>query len=310
MSDSTSNDFPSLNGSSSAASPAVPSSSRPSAAQILQQAHAAQANGSTSHAEAEGSSSNGYAVDPFPVAQVAEQEAAVATPTPKRAVDISDESAFPSLGATSKKAGSGPTWGSGGGSAASRVKQQLAVPSPSNGASRTTSTNGDDSSTSSPSSKSASVFTATVQLPTSDIHVHPLASANRGPKGSSASREAEPSTLGEVMKLLMRKYPSATVEASTSRQITTFIIKSKGHTAEAEVQKVKRELLGRLAKKVEISLKVPAGLRAFIIGAKGQSRFSLSPQPCPLQRWCNFLGDQQELISSYFIFYRPPQDVL
>lgn len=291
MSDSTSNDFPSLNGSSSTASPAVPSSSRPSAAQILQQAHAAQANGSTSgHAEAESSSSNGYAVDPFPVAHVAKQEAAVAAPTPKRAVDISDESAFPSLGATSKKAGSGLTWGSGGGSAAHRVKQQLAVPSPSNGASRATSTNGDDSSTSSPSSKSPSVFTATVQLPTSDIHVHPLASANRGPKGSSASRESEPSTLGEVMKLLMRKYPSATVEASTSRQITTFIIKSKGSTAEAEVQKVKRELLGRLAKKVEISLKVPAGLRAFIIGAKGSSTISLSFQLCTCQGWCDFFG--------------------
>jgi hypothetical protein len=126
----------------------------------------------------------------------------------------------------------------------------------------------------------ASIVTATVQLPSAEIHVQapPASSAfalGRGRGTFSNSRETEPTTLGEVMKLLMKRHPTVTVEASTSRQLTTFIIKGKGKNAEDEVAGVKRELLGRLAKKVSIDVEVPAGLRGFIVGAKG----ALFPSP-------------------------------
>lgn len=94
------------------------------------------------------------------------------------------------------------------------------------------------------------------------------------------------------MKLLMKKYAGVSVEASTSRAITTFIIKGK---AEEDVAKAKRELLSRLSKKVTIEVQVPAGMRAFIIGAKGES-LSSPPRPTLTARYDQVATSSRSLI--------------
>lgn len=87
------------------------------------------------------------------------------------------------------------------------------------------------------------------------------------------------------MKLLMREYPGVSVEASTSKGLTTFLIKYKppptnaagakrGHALAAPeevVQKVKRDLLLKITPRTTEDVSVPASVRAFIIGSKGES---------------------------------------
>jgi hypothetical protein len=218
-------------------------------------------------------STNGYSADPFPPSTSTSSQASNTAPVQPKPINISDESSFPSLSSGGGVKKAGPTWGAGG-TAAQRIKQQqpspARAPAPTNGNGVARAAPGADATRASPSG----VRTATVQLPTADIHVQsPSSSGPRGPRPAGASREVEPTTLGEVMKLLMKKYAGVSVEASTSRAITTFIIKGK---AEEDVAKAKRELLSRLSKKVTIEVQVPAGMRAFIIGAKGESH---SPPP-------------------------------
>ena len=219
-----------------------------SAAALLQQQHEALAAPADALAPAPSTE------DPFPVA--AAEAAAPAAPAKPKPINISDESAFPSLGGAAPKA-TGSLWGAGG-TAAQRIKQ---TPQP-NGHSSTP-----RASTPNADQKPA-VYSEVVQLPTADIHVQALASSSAD--RNRASREPEPRTLGEVMKLLMKKHPAVRVEASTSRNVTTFILKATTADGEDQVLAVKRELLGRLAKKVTVDVMVPASLRAFIIGAKGQ----------------------------------------
>lgn len=269
----TNGDFPSLSGSTAAPQAkrdtSAGASSGLSAAQRLQQAHEAQ--------EAPAVITEDpfppfkLTEDPFPVAQV--NESTPAAPARKaKPVDISDESAFPSLGGgnAGKKAA---TWGSGGGAAAQRIKQQdsLSASTPSSRPATPSSLGGDEGYT---TAARSNIVSATVQLASSEIHIQaPSANSGfaigRGRGTFSNERQAEPTTLGEVMKLLMKRHPTVTVEASTSRQTTTFIIKGKGDNAEEKVAQVKRELLARLAKKVSVEVEVPASLRGFIVGAKG-----------------------------------------
>lgn len=276
-------DFPSLN-SLGSTSPIVPiSNGKLSAAQMLSRAHAGTSN-ETSNGSSTSNGSGDYMVDPFPpslddsiTSSNGLNDESTSVATPKRSVDISDESAFPSLGGGSKKVG-GTTWGSSGGS--ERVKQlassaaSLAPPSSATSSRSATPSSFDDK----PSSNS--IYTTTVQIPTLSIQIRSLNSNNTPKpafKGITPSRgEPEPSTLGEVMKFLMKKSPNVKVEASTSRSITTFIIKSKGINGEQEVERVKRELLARLSKKIEIKVEIPAGLRPFVIGAKGKDFRSIS----------------------------------
>lgn len=212
--------------------------------------------------------------DPFPPINLNPTLVSAAPAKKAQPINLSDESAFPSLSmGAGKKAGG--MWGGGNGSGLTRVKQGSASASNSNGVSANVSrsatpagsTAGDEGVA--PGVPRPIIFTERVLLPSSDIHVHSYGPASRN-KGSL--REAEPTTLAEVMKLIMRKYSSVTVEASTSRNVTTFILKGKSvgtKNGQDEVSAAKRELLGRLAKKVSIELPVPASLRGFIVGAKG-----------------------------------------
>lgn len=242
----------------------------PTPAQLLQQAHAANENGAApvlavstvDPFPALGASSDASTVDPFPVAATSSDSAPPAAAAKPKPVDVSDESAFPSLGGSTGPKKAGPTWGSGG-SAAARIKLGAPTPASSNGASRAaTPVQATDEQL---IAVSATSFSARVQLPAHEITIH----APPASRGGYSSREQAPTTLGEVMKLLMKKHPIVTVEASTSKNVTTFLIKAKGPDAQVEGAAVQRELLSRLAKQVKVNVEIPSGLRALIIGSKG-----------------------------------------
>ncbi|KAK4054370.1 hypothetical protein OIO90_003603 [Microbotryomycetes sp. JL221] len=279
---SSQSDFPALGNSGSQATTSSSSTAGAaapagvSAAQWLQQQH-----------ESKSSSAGVLTEDPFPPGNVPNDPFPPPTfedpggPTsssghkqhqqePRKALNVEDEDMFPSLGASTQgsKVGGG-LWGAPGSNAAQRLRSS-------------NNTGSADSRPDTPSSDQAAyvprstVATDSFQLPTSEIHIQAPAVGSNGAARNrntfSNDRQTEPTTLSEVLKLLMKRNPNVTVEASTSRQLTTFIIKSKGNSAngEAEVAKVKRDLVARLAKKVTTTVEVPAALRGIIVGAKGR----------------------------------------
>ncbi|GJN91319.1 hypothetical protein Rhopal_004339-T1 [Rhodotorula paludigena] len=199
----------------------------------------------------------------------------------RRNVDVSDESAFPSLGApvaaVNGKGAAKSLWGASGGAAAAlRVKQaqqQQQQPAATAGgaASPAAASSLSRSSTPAPAAAAGDVVTATFQLPTSAIHISAPAHAQRGPRGFSNERREAPTTLGEVLKEVMRKHDGVQIDASSSSKTTTFIVKARGARAEDRIDKARAELVGWLEKKVTDSLDVPKDLRALIIGSKGRT---------------------------------------
>ncbi|WFD36540.1 hypothetical protein MCUN1_003423 [Malassezia cuniculi] len=76
--------------------------------------------------------------------------------------------------------------------------------------------------------------------------------------------------LSDVLKRVHDKNPGVTVEASTTRRTgsTVFIIKGPYENA---VEAARRELAVQLARRVELSVQVPASLRAHVIGSGGRN---------------------------------------
>jgi hypothetical protein len=270
--------FPSLGGGNNASNVATLSSSSNSglsAAQRLQQAHTS-IDQDPFPVQSE---------DPFPVVNQEDPKPSSSSTSSRRPakLDVSDEQAFPTLGGSNNgnaKAKGGPTWGSAGQGLASRIKQQQQQQQQQQSSTVSSQPNSRPDTPSSAFNATddagvrtvGNVTSATVQLATSDIHIQSFAGARQNRSSTfSNERQAEPTTLGEVIKLLAKRHPNTTVEASSSRQTTTFIIKAKGANAEEDIAKVKRELLARLAKKVQSTVEVPASLRGFIVGAKGES---------------------------------------
>lgn len=146
--------------------------------------------------------------DPFPAFEITSSAPAK---TQTKPLDISSSNAFPSLSGPSVKAP--VSWGAG------LKTKAAATPRPST-----------------PDDNRASLFTETVSLSAGDIHVQALASKSfLDGLGSNRNRQPEPRTLGEVMKLLMKNHDTVKIEASTSRNVTTFIIKGTGLNAQTEV---------------------------------------------------------------------------
>ncbi|GAA5925903.1 hypothetical protein JCM1841_004035 [Sporobolomyces salmonicolor] len=253
-----------------------------SAAQRLQQAHES----------AHGTSTNGAAAvdpmvdpfppfvsseDPFPVAPLS-SSAAPKKPKQPASVDVSDESAFPSLGGGPAKPK--PSWGAGGAAAALRVKQGGGAP-PAPAAAEGRDASPAPSSTLSRASTPAlgvaggvDFASLTLQLPTSSIHISAPPAPRGAPRPFSNDprlRSGEPTTLGEVLKEVMRRHEGVSLEAGSSRNSTTFLVKAKGKDAAQRAERAKTELLGWLEKKVTEQVEVPASLRAVIIGAKGRT---------------------------------------
>ncbi|GAA5910318.1 hypothetical protein JCM5296_000557 [Sporobolomyces johnsonii] len=252
-----------------------------SAAQRLQQAHES----------AHGTPTNGVAAadptvdpfppfisseDPFPVAPLP-SSAAPKKPKQPASVDVSDESAFPSLGGGPVKPK--PSWGAGGAAAALRVKQGGAAPSPAAAVGRDaspapSSTISRASTPAHGAAGGADFASLTLQLPTSSIHISAPPAPRGAPRPFSNDprlRAGEPTTLGEVLKEVMRRHEGVSLEAGSSRNSTTFLVKAKGKDAAQRAERAKAELLGWLEKKVTEQVEVPASLRAVIIGAKGRT---------------------------------------
>ncbi|GAA6056085.1 hypothetical protein JCM3770_001962 [Rhodotorula araucariae] len=201
--------------------------------------------------------------DPFPVALPA-PVAPAGPPKPTQStkqVDVSDESAFPSLGAP-LAASSAPKslWGTGAG-AALRAKQ---------GPAAVQAAGSQSSRASTPAPTAGDTASTTFSLPTASIHIS-APSGPRGPRGFSNERRDTPTTLGEVLKEVMRRHDGVTVEASSSSKTATFIVKARGARADERAERAKAELIGWLEKKVEEKVLVPKDLRAVIIGAKGRT---------------------------------------
>ncbi|GAA5902057.1 hypothetical protein JCM6882_000178 [Rhodosporidiobolus microsporus] len=201
--------------------------------------------------------------DPFPVAAPVETAPKQQRPRQPQSVDTSDESAFPSLGGPAGGA-KASLWG-GGGAAALRVKQGARGVSPAPSGVSRSSTPGPGSGAESPQ-----VYTTNLQLPTSAIHIA-APPPQRGPRGFSNERREDPKSLGDVLKEVMRRNEGVQIEASSSSKLTTFILKGRGASAEAKVERAKVELLSWLEKKVTETVEVPANLRALIIGSKGRT---------------------------------------
>ncbi|BGP08978.1 hypothetical protein JCM10049v2_004831 [Rhodotorula toruloides] len=249
-----------------------------SAAQRIQQAHeAAQhtpASDSTHVLTEDPFPPFGFvAHDPFPPANLAPPVPAPDAPqkTAKSSqVDVSDESAFPSLGApvaNGKSKAPSSLWGSG--AAALRAKQ---APAAAADGTRDLSPAPSASTRSSTPAAAAGVSSTTLQIPTASISISPPASyAHKGPRGFSNERREVPTTLGEVIKEVQRRIEGVAIDASSSRNLTTFIVKAKGAKAEEKVDKARNELLAWLEKKVTEEVQVPKSLRAVIIGAKGRT---------------------------------------
>lgn len=240
-----------------------------SAAQRMQAAHeAAQQQAQAQQQQQQQAPHEPLLEDPFPVAALAPPVAPNGPPkqvatTAKKNVDVSDESAFPSLGAP--LAGSAPKslWGAGGG-AALRARQAPAQSAAAAAGSQT-------SRASTPAPSTGDSASTSFQLPVSSIHISPPSDQRRGPRGFSNERRDAPTTLGEVIKEVMRRHEGVTIEASSSKQTATFIIKARGPRADERAERAKAELTGWLEKKVDEKVLVPKDLRAVIIGAKGKS---------------------------------------
>ncbi|GAA6042314.1 hypothetical protein JCM8097_003839, partial [Rhodosporidiobolus ruineniae] len=204
--------------------------------------------------------------DPFPVASSGLESANKPKAKQPSQVDVSDESAFPTLGGpTTNGKAPGSLW-SGGGAAGLRVKQGAAASSPAPSAVSRSSTPGPGSGADSPQA-----YSTTVQLPTSAIHISAPPAPRGQPRGFSNERRDGPKSLGDVLKEVMRRHEGVQIDATSSSQRTTFIIKARGVNAESKVDRARVELFQWLEKKVTETLDVPANLRAVIIGSKGRT---------------------------------------
>ncbi|WFD32189.1 hypothetical protein MSPP1_003232, partial [Malassezia sp. CBS 17886] len=82
--------------------------------------------------------------------------------------------------------------------------------------------------------------------------------------------EEQLAKLSSVLQRVQQRCRNVTIEASTTRRTgsTTFIIKGP---SDAGVQTAKRELSVQLARRVSLSVSVPASLRAYVIGSGGKN---------------------------------------
>lgn len=92
---------------------------------------------------------------------------------------------------------------------------------------------------------------------------------------SIPSSEETSAKLGQIIQRVQNKHKDVKVQASTTRKLTTFVVKG---TNEASVRAAKRELTVGLARNVTLSLTIPSSLRAFVIGQKGKNLKNITDQ--------------------------------
>ena len=82
--------------------------------------------------------------------------------------------------------------------------------------------------------------------------------------------EEQLTRLSQLLQRVQQRCPRVKIEASTTRKtnVTTFILKGPN---EASVQAAKKELTALFARRVSLTVLVPASLRAYVIGAGGKN---------------------------------------
>lgn len=142
-------------------------------------------------------------------------------------LDLGSESAFPSLGGSTKANGQS----SGGWGAAAKSRAAAASSAGPNGA-----------------AAQANVYTETLTLLSSSININ-AGSPSTNLSGAGRSGSNEPTSLGTVLQQLRARYPNVKLDASSSnaKGTTTFIFKA---ARQQDLERVKQDLRTKLIKKV------------------------------------------------------------
>lgn len=166
-------------------------------------------------------------------------------------LDLASESAFPSLGGPAPGKSAAVSGGGWGAAAASRAR----------------------ATASAPAVAAPQLYTESFVLPSNSISV---GGPPAGGYSASNRREEQPTTLGGVLQLLMSKYPSTKIEASTStaKNTTTFLFKSH---RQQDIERVKNDLKARVVRKVSTCHGSMSRLTA-LTGALPDQRHHPSPR--------------------------------
>jgi transcription antitermination factor NusA-like protein len=92
---------------------------------------------------------------------------------------------------------------------------------------------------------------------------------------SIPASEETSAKLAQIIQRVQSKHRDINVQASTTRKMTTFVI--KGNDA-SSVKAAKRELTVGLARNVTLTLTIPASLQGYVIGQKGKNLKNITEQ--------------------------------
>lgn len=189
--------------------------------------------------------------------------------TKKKQPDMDSETAFPSLGTPAAAPKTSGGWGSG-----PALSARIAT----------------NSKSGMPTNLNSNMFTETLVLFISGIHIGPVPPQFRekGPRQAGEKREEDPKTLPEVLRAIQRRHPTVSVESSTSRDRVTILFKTpytlppvtsstpplvkaaSGLNPEDRIVRARQELITRVTRKIEKIVMVPAHVKPYVIGQKGR----------------------------------------
>ncbi|EGG10543.1 uncharacterized protein MELLADRAFT_115471 [Melampsora larici-populina 98AG31] len=187
----------------------------------------------------------------------------------KKQPDMDSETAFPSLGTPAAAPKTSGGWGSG-----PALSARVAT----------------NSKSGMPTNFNSNVFTETLVLFISGIHIGPVPQQFRekGPRQAGEKREEDPKTLPDVLRAIQRRHPTVSVESSTSRDRVTILFKTpytlppvtsstpplvkaaSGLNPEDRIVRARQELITRVTRKIEKIVMVPAHVKPYVIGQKGR----------------------------------------
>jgi len=202
------------------------------------------------------------------------QAAAGGGATKKRAanIDFDSESAFPSLGAASSATTSaGSSWSIAAGKG--KGKKPATAANGWNGSTgshlQPPSTAASDADGSRPATPAFTAASRPAQI--KDTLVLSASSIQLGTSAQAPRRRGEepvPTSLGEAVGQTMRAVSGVKIDATTSKSQTTFLFRGASQDL---LDKARQDLLGRIARKITVTVEIPSSSRAIIIGTKGRT---------------------------------------
>ncbi|PVV00167.1 hypothetical protein BB559_000064 [Furculomyces boomerangus] len=191
---------------------------------------------------------NALSAEPeLPNQQSAPEQKQPSAPFSKKTVDFSSKDAFPELGSSAQsKSAFAAQWGK---------------PSTATGLSKSSMLG----------TKTISKTTEIVDLPLGDVTPRAQPSKNAG----FGREAAQKSSVSDVVKLIMSQ-TNTQIEVSRAAQLKTmtFIITGEPNN----VTKAKREICSQLSPQVKLIVQIPAVVRRFLVGTRGQTLSSIQTQ--------------------------------